>query len=312
MSYQDIVAWLDSLSSSEAMGRLTLSLLTLVSFLLLRWFVGRILHRQVEDVALRYRAGKAATYTVTVIAGLLIGTIWIDAFRGMGTFLGIITAGLAIALKDLIAGIAGWVYIVLRRPFTVGDRIAIRDHAGDVIDQRLFRFTILEIGNWVEAEQSTGRVIHIPNSLVFTETIANYTAGFAYIWNELSLTFTFESDWRKAKKILQETVDELCSHIAEAAERAIHNAAKSQMIIYSHLTPRVWTRIVDCGVELTIRYLCNPRQRRTTAEEVHEAILDTLAKHDDIDFAYPTVRRYDNRSEGKAGAGRRPEQPAQD
>ena len=95
-----------------------------------------------------------------------------------------------------------------KRPFEVGDRIQIGDQKGDVIDQRIFMFTVLEIGNWVDADQSTGRVIHIPNGKIFLETLASYTKGFEYIWNEIPVQVTFESDWRKAKNIL-ESLDHL-------------------------------------------------------------------------------------------------------
>ncbi len=75
------------------------------------------------------------------------------------------------------------------------------------------------------------------------------------------------------------------------------------MIVYSKLDPRVWTRVVDCGVLLTLRYLCDPRQRRTTEEEIWEEVLTRFAEADDIDFAYPTIRRYINPTEGKPGTG---------
>ncbi|NIP82375.1 MAG: mechanosensitive ion channel, partial [Gemmatimonadetes bacterium] len=90
----------------------------------------------------------------------------------------------------------------------VGDRIQIGAHAGDVIDQRIFQFIVLEIGNWVDADQSTGRIIHIPNGLVFREPLANYTRGMQYIWNEIRVLVTFESNWKRAKQILDEIVQE--------------------------------------------------------------------------------------------------------
>ncbi|MBZ0199912.1 MAG: mechanosensitive ion channel family protein [Ignavibacteriaceae bacterium] len=78
-------------------------------------------------------------------------------------------------------------FILERKPFTVGDRIQTGDVAGDVIDLRIFRFTRMEISNWVDAEQRTGRTIHVPNGKVFTEWQANYSTGFQYIWNEISV-----------------------------------------------------------------------------------------------------------------------------
>src|SRR3989442_7605528 len=84
-----------------------------------------------------------------------------------------------------LVNLAGWVFIIWRSPFALGDRIQIGQHAGDVIDVRLFQFTLNEIGNWVQADQSTGRIIHIPNGKVLTEVIANYSEGVQYIWHEI-------------------------------------------------------------------------------------------------------------------------------
>jgi len=185
----------------------------------------------------------------------------------------------------------------------VGDRIQIGEHAGDVIDIRLFRFTLIEIGNWVEADQSTGRVILIPNSRILIEAIANYSKGFQYIWNELPVLVTFESNWLKAKAILQKIIDDQSAHLSESAMQSVRKAAQRAMIIYSTLTPKVWTSVAEFGVLLTIRYLCDPRKRRGTAETIWEDILKEFGKCDDIDFAYPTMRRYMNLEEGKRGTG---------
>ena len=113
------------------------------------------------------------------------------------------SAGLAIALKDMLSDLAGWVFILWRKPIEVGNRIQIGENSGDVIDVRPFQFTILEIGNWVKADQSTGRIIHIPNGSVFLQPLCNYDMGFKFIWNEIPVMITFDSDWEKAKEILQ-------------------------------------------------------------------------------------------------------------
>jgi small-conductance mechanosensitive channel len=117
----------------------------------------------------------------TVIALLAPAWIWIDAFNDLGTFLGLLSAGVAIALADVLKNMAGWMYIPSRRPFRVGDRIEIEGTRGDVVDIRLFCFSLMEIGNWVDAEQSTGRLVHVPNGSVFINQVANYTEGFQYI-----------------------------------------------------------------------------------------------------------------------------------
>lgn len=277
-----------------------ISLVLIAVLMLLRRAVVTIVFRRTEDVRTRYYAGKVTSYVCVTLSLVILTRIWFAGFRDLGTFLGLVSAGLAIALKDVIVSVAGWVYLLWQRPFDVGDRIQIGDHAGDVIDKGLLRFTMLEIGNWAAGDQSTGRLIHVPNSRVFTDAIANYTKKFQYIWNEISVLVTFESNWQRAKDILQRIADERSVNLSESAMTAIMEAARRVMIVYSTLKPKVWTSIAESGVLLTIRYLCDPRQRRVNDEMIWEEILREFHACDDIDFAYPTVRRYMHEREGKA------------
>ncbi len=297
--------WLQSVIGleTETQSRVIASLAVIAVIMLLRGLVAWIIARRTEDVRFRYHARKVSAYVSAALALLLLGRIWFTGFQDIGTFLGLVSAGLVFALKDLVASVAGWIYLLWRRPFEVGDRIQIGKHAGDVIDIRLFRFTLIEIGNWVEADQSTGRVILVPNSLLLIEVLANYSKGFQYIWNELPVLVTFESNWPKAKAILQKIIDDQSAHLSEAAMQSVRKAAQRAMIIYSTLTPKVWTSVAESGVLLTIRYLCDPRKRRGTAETIWEDILTEFGKCEDIDFAYPTTRRYMNLEEGKRRTG---------
>ena len=184
----------------------------------------------------------------------------------------------------------------------VGDRIEIAQHAGDVIDVRIFQFTLLEIGNWVDADQSTGRMIHVPNGRVLSDVVANYNRGFQYIWNEVAVLVTFESNWREAKAILERIATQHAASVTGEAARQIEEASRQFMIVYNKLTPTVYTSVRDSGVLLTVRYLCDPRQRRTTTEAIWEDILTGFAQRPDIDFAYPTTRFYENTTEGRLAA----------
>lgn len=275
--------------------------LIILALILIRIVIVRIVDRQVEATAARYRWRKNINYSLVFLGLLLIGRTWIEALGSLATFLGLLSAGLAIALRDPVTDIAGWLFIVWRKPFQLGDRIEVGNNKGDVIDVRFFKFTILEIGNWVHADQSTGRVIHIPNHLVFSESIANYTSDFEFIWNEIEVVFTFESDWKKAKHILEEiTNNHLLDYVSDA-EQQVKHASKSYLIHYRNLTPIVYTDVVDDGIKLTIRHLSNPRRRRGINQMIWEDILVAIAEEDTIDFAYKTLRIYQNQIEGKPG-----------
>lgn len=285
------------LQSITLMHLLQTLLLVATLFVLLK-VVQRIVLWRVVDVTARYLARKTSSYIVGFI-GLLIGwRIWLGG-ENMAMYLGFITAGLAVALKDLLGNLAGWLFIVARKPFTLGDRIAIDNTAGDVIDVRLFSFSLVEIGNWVDADQSTGRIVHVPNGLLFQQSLFNYTQGFNFIWNEIPVTVTFESDWESAKKILLEIATRHSAIKSEFAAGEVRKAAKKFLIHFQHLTPIVWTDVMDSGVRLTIRYLCEPRQRRSSETAIWEDMLREFGRHADIDFSYPTQRFYDNTKESK-------------
>jgi small-conductance mechanosensitive channel len=286
----------------DTSGRLLISLGIVIVILVLRWLVLALIYRRREDIRVRYRWKKTTQYVAACTAIVLIGRVWFEGVQSLVTYFGILSAGLAIALKELVANLVGWAFILWRRPFEVGDRIEIGDVAGDVIDLRIFQFTLLEIGNWVRADQSTGRVIHVNNGRIFTDNLANYSKGFQHIWNEIPVLVTFESDWRRAKKLLLEIAERHGQHLGRAAEERLRMAARKFMIFYTNLTPTVYTSVEDCGVLLTVRYLCDPRTRRSTEEAIWEDILAAFASSDDIDFAYPTRRFYDNVVEGKPGA----------
>ena len=267
--------------------------------IVIRFAILRIINRQTDNRLIQYKWRKRLTYIISFIGFLLIGRIWFTGMTSLATFLGLLTAGLAIALRDPVSDIAGWLFIIFRKPFVVGDRIQITEHHGDVIDIRFFKFTILEIGNWVEADQSTGRVIHIPNHLILRESIANYTSNFNFIWNEIRITITFESDWRRAKSIIQDIVESHSLEYVADAEKQIRRAQKSYLIQYRNLTPIVYTEAIGNGIRLTIRHLADPRKTRGLDQLIWEDILDRFKDEKEIHFAHDTLRVY--RSQQKEG-----------
>ena len=272
--------------------KILISIIIAVVLWVIRFIIIRIVWKRTGNVKVRYLWKRVLGYLIPLIGIILIGALWINAFGQVGTYIGLLSAGLAISLKDPLTNMAGWAFILVRKPFTVGDRIQLGNHAGDVIDIRLFQFTLMEIGNWVDADQSTGRMIHIPNGKVFIDTQANYSTGFNFIWNEIPILLTFESNWEKAKSILDEIVKKHTKHLTKAAEKEIQEASKKFMIYYSYLTPIVYTSVKDSGVLLTMRYICDPQKRRGSEHDIWEEILSEFAKHADIDFAYPTQRFY--------------------
>ena len=283
----------------EFLARLFQSLV----FILILWLARRLAYRLVnrrfrKNPRLLYNWRKVVQYVTVVLGFILIGRIWLSGVDTLVTYLGLLSAGLAIALQDPIVSLVGWLFIVWRRPFVVGDRIQLGEIKGDVIDIRVFAFSLLEVGRRIKAEQSTGRIIHIPNGTIFKEPLINNHQGYPFIWNEIPVMVTFESDWEKAKTILNNIIHELAPDIKEGI-RQYEDRGDRFVISYGNIEPTVYTSVADSGVVLTMRYLIDPRRIRGSEQGIWEAILRAFPHHWDIDFAYPTRREYLHFEEGK-------------
>ena len=265
--------------------------------LFLSWVLRRIMNRSIKrlqhNAQARYTWSKTSNYLFYVIAIISIALIWSNHIDNIATFLGLLSAGLAFAFKDPLANFAGWYFILFQKPFKLGDRIQADQIIGDVIDINLFNFTIIEIGHWVDAEQSTGRIVHVPNAVVFTKNISNYNEGIDLIWNEIKVLITFESDWHLAKELLTTLINEKAPDVKQKAKKELEEASSQYLIFYNNITPIVYTDVKEYGIELSIRYLCPPKNRRSSTGELWESILHLFQEEvykSKIQLAYPTTR----------------------
>ncbi len=269
--------------------------------------VGRLfIGRTVEDRMAQYRWGKTIVYLTMTLAMVLIIAIWVDGLSQVGTFLGLVSVGVAIALKDVLVDIAGWLILITKPPFEVGDRIQIGPHSGDVVDTSLLHFHLLEIGNWVDSDQGTGRLIRIPNSKILTDPIANYTSEFPFLWHEIPVVITFESDWRRAKKLFLEMVTEASVETSQRAAESLRKRPSRMLMRMGIMTATVYTSVLDHGICLSMRFLTDPRRRRGFDQTLWEGVLDLLSNEPNIQLAYPTQRIVGFEREGQAPGGAPP------
>lgn len=260
--------------------------------------VVRLLARRVRDHASRRFLVKTIDYILAIVALAVIAKIWIRSIN-IGTLLGLTAAGLVLALKEPVANLAGWLFILVRQPLRVGDRIQVGALAGDVVEIRLMMFTVLEIGNWIGGDQATGRAVHVPNSVVFTQPVANYMQAFRHIWHELEVHITYESDWKRAEEILLGILER---HAADPRDEALRHPDERDAIylrFFRELAPDVWLSVTRTSVRLSMRYLCDPRRRRASERAIWRDVLEAFAAEPRIALAYPTRRFYDNAAEGR-------------
>lgn len=281
----------DGFGVTPTQARLLISVAVIVILVVLRLLVVTIVHRRIDDTAVWYRTRKTVSYLASIVGFLVVAVVWLEG-APVVTYLGFLTAALAIALSDVVKNVAGLFYIVIRHPFRLGDRIEIAGHRGDVIEIQLFRFTMLEVGGRVR--QITGSMLHIPNGLTFTEPITNYSEGFEYIWHEIPVLVTFESDWEAAEGLVLAAVEEASAAISpERVSEQLRAAAAEYRLHLTDLAPTTIVTVEDSGILITGRLLVAARGGRRPAEQrVWRAILKSFAERDDIHFAYPTVRTY--------------------
>lgn len=280
----------DLLQDRFSISQVLLSFIILGIILLITRLINRKLASFNLDNNQLYRSRKTVNYIGSIIFVFALIFIWFRRVGSISTFLGLFSAGLAVALRDIIVNMVGWLFIIIRRPFWMGDRIEINGQKGDVIDIRLFQFSLVQLYDSNKGGQSTGSIIDIPNRFIFQYPLINDIKGFVYIWNELSIVLTFESDWRQAKTDFSAIVDHHALIFSADAEQEVKNAARKYMIYYNNFTPIVYTTVEPSGVNLTMRFLCDPRTRREIENNIWEEVLEYIASHDQVDLAYPTSR----------------------
>lgn len=269
----------------DVLGRVLWTLGLGVVYLLLRSLVGRVAAGRIHNAARRYVVIKTINYLIGLVLLIALVRIWHLGVEHVATYLGLVSAAMLIVLSAPVTNFAAWIAIIVQKPFVVGDRITVNNTSGDVVDVSLFNFTLLEVTKEELGEQSTGRIIHIPNNVVFRENITNSTQGFSLVWNEVAVMLTPASNWTVAKEILGRLAKEASADKVQAAADALTRAGQRYMVYYGHLTPIVWTNFRDKKIVLTVRYLCEPRQRRVSTSKLWEQILAEFRKHPDLELA---------------------------
>ncbi len=132
----------------------------------------------------------------------------------------------------------------------------------------------------------------VPNSQILKTNIYNYSKAYNFIWNEIKILITFESNWRKAESILNEIAIKDFENNRDKIRDKLKQAQDQYILTYNYISPIIYVRIADSGVQLSIRYMVEVRKRRTSEDKLCRNILDSFAKESDIDFAYPTIRYY--------------------
>ncbi len=240
-----------------------------------------------------YGFNKQVKVMKIVLTFLVLFLIWEKQIQSILTFISFVGAAATLALRDIISNFFAGIYIQMNKPFRLEDRIEVNGKIGDVINFNSLNFEILEVSHKDQGEQSTGIIIQIPNSKVFTESIKNYTKAFKYIWSELSVKIRLDADLRKNKKVLYDIVNDndIVKRIPKKMQNALNSAIGDYRIYYNNLDPIIYTKLTEEYVLLTIRYLAHPKKARHIESQIWNKIYEN-AKENKLDLY--TLSSYSN------------------
>jgi len=252
------------------MGLITI----LLFYIIIHAFLKKSLIKRAKTKKMRHNTivfVNLISYLFIIITVIMLISFFTGSTLGVGVTAGLLTAALGWALQRPITGIAAWIMVIMTRPFKIGDRIIIGSVRGDVINITLTHIYLNEFGGTIGGEDISGRIIFVPNSVLFEQNVINYTSQNDYILDEVSFTITYDSHIDRAKEI---------------AKKVANNITKG---ILDKSTQKPFTRsnFQPSGIDLRVRYYTIASRRQEINSRITEGILKEINKEEKIRFAYP-------------------------
>ena len=241
-------------------------------------FLQRSLSRYIKDTDTRYRARKFLAFIGYLLGIVFVAAVFSERLGGLHIAFGIVGAGVAFALQEVITSIAGFVAVSFGHFYKTGDRIRLAGIRGDVIDVGVLRTTLMECGEWVDGDLCNGRIVRIANSFVFKEPVFNYSADFPFLWDEITLPVKYGSDQRLVRDILQPVLDEIVGDYAVWAKETWKEMVKKYKIEDERVEPMITMTANDNWMEFTLRYVVDYKKRRSTKDKIFARIIQEFDK----------------------------------
>lgn len=238
--------------------------------------VKRSLSGIVKDTETRYRTRKFITFLSYVVIVFVIANVYSNRLGGLTVAFGVAGAGIAFALQEVIASVAGWFAVSFAGFYKIGDRVQLGGIKGDVIDISILRTTLMEVGEWVKGDLYSGRIVRIANSFVFKEAVFNYSGDFPFLWDEIILPIKYGSDRKLTKQILENVAKEVVGDYELKAREAWRKMVENYMVEDAAVKPAVTLVANDNWLEYTVRYVVDFKKRRITKDQLFTRILEEM------------------------------------
>ena len=270
---------------SNYLGRITginskyiyLAIATIITFIIINIikFIFTKLIRKLKDGKREFEINQKFNVLISIIKLIMVIIIWEDYIENFITLISFVSAAITIALRDIIFNFFSGIYIKTKKIFQIEDRIEINGYCGDVININNLNFELLELENEEFGGQSTGKIISLPNSLVFTHPVKNYNKAFKYIWDEIKVNICIDCDLTKNKNELYRIINnnEIIKSIPTKMKKEINNSSADYRLYFNKYDPIIYTEVKEKYIELSIRYLIHPKKSRFIKSNIWNNIL---------------------------------------
>ncbi|MGC9444011.1 MAG: mechanosensitive ion channel family protein [Candidatus Methanospirareceae archaeon] len=264
-------------------------LVVTLAYFLFKVVIEATIARRITEAKARYSFKKAVSILYMFMLLAVLIRIWIEQTETLLVSYGLLAAGIAIALQDFFRNFVGGVIIFTTGIYRVGDRIELQQKYGDVMDIGIMYTTLLELKEWVAGDQATGRLTLIPNGYVLSSVINNYTKDNNFIWDELEIPLTYDSDWREALTTMRRIVGEETRAMASRAEDDILKLKEKYYLTIRTVEPEIYLTLTDNWIMFHIRFITDVRQRRQVRSTIGQLLLDEIERSEKLRLASATV-----------------------
>jgi small-conductance mechanosensitive channel len=270
---------LKEITTNPTISRIIIVVVGLIVVFLSVQIIKKSLGKRIRDDNW-YKTKKIVNGLGYAIFIIIILTVYSDRLGNIAVALGVASAGIAFALQEVIASMAGWLAIMVSDFYRPGDRVQVGGIKGDVIDLGILRTTVMELGDWIDGDLYNGRIVRIANSFVFKEPVYNYSADFPFLWNEIIIPIKFESNYEYTREVFKKVTDDITGDYAKESKVYWDEMVRKYAIENASLDTMVTMKITDNWVEYTIRYVVNYRKRRSVEDALYTEILRAVNESD--------------------------------
>jgi small-conductance mechanosensitive channel len=294
---ENIITWL----KGPTAFKLYYLVIAFILVLIASFYIKKAISKKVEDTDRKYHARKATNIFGYVLLTLIALIIYRDSIGNLGVAFGLAGAGVAFALQEVITSIAGWISIMFTNQVKVGQRVKIGNVKGDIINIDILKTTVMEVGDWIDGDLYNGKITTISNSFVFKNPIENYSADYPFLWDEIQVPLRLESDYRLARELFTNLINEVCGTFAEDSARTWEVMKYKYRIESAQVAPMITLKFNENWITFNLRYVVDYRKRRSTKDILYTRLLDEISKHDKlITIATSTIEVtnvYENKNE---------------